>query len=301
MTLLVFSRDAFRAQFARVPFLIGHNLAGHELFSLPRLVELAQRLPGSQVEYNAGEVPIGLDPTRTPRNGLSPEETIRRIEECRSWLVLKSVEHDPAYRLLLEECLAEVRAASTRHTAGMCEPRAFVFVSSPGAVTPYHMDPEENFLLQIRGTKTMSVFDPADRSVVAETDIERFVSGAHRNLAYREDYQRKARLFDLRPGLAVHVPFAAPHWVQNGPAVSVSFSITFNTSASKRVTHAHRFNARLRRWGLRPAPVGRSDLRDGLKELVSRALSPGKLHALRRRARELCASFGEAGTFRRGN
>jgi hypothetical protein len=272
MNLLALPQDAFRAHFTKAPFLLRHRLAGHELFSLPRLVGLAGVLPASQVEYNAGEVPVGLDPARTPRNGLSAEETIRRIEECRSWLVLKSVERDPAYRRLLDECLAEVRAASARLTAGMCEPHAFIFVSSPGAVTPYHMDPEENFLLQIRGTKTLSVFDPADRSVVSDEEIERFLGGAHRNLEYRDEYQRRAQRFDLAPGLALHVPFAAPHWVRNGPAVSISFSITFNTRASMRAAHAHRMNRRLRRWGIQPAPVGRSALRDGLKQLVSRAL-----------------------------
>ena len=33
---------------------------------------------------------------------------------------------------------------------------AFIFISSPNTVTPYHMDPEYNFLLQIRGTKDHS-------------------------------------------------------------------------------------------------------------------------------------------------
>jgi hypothetical protein len=271
MSLLAIHHATFTAQFARTAFLLPHHLCGHELFSLGRLVELSKRLPAAQVEYNAGEVPVGLDPARTPRNGLSPEETIRRIAQCRSWLVLKNVERDPEYRRLLEACLAEVRAAATRLTEGMRDPHAFIFVSSPGAVTPYHMDPEENFLLQIRGTKTMSVFDRADRSVVSEPQIERFFTGAHRNLAWRDDFQRRAQTFDLRPGAALHVPFASPHWVQNGPEVSISFSITFNTRASMRTLHAHQMNARLRRWGVVPVPVGRSALRDSLKQLISRA------------------------------
>ena len=293
MNLLDIDLKTFGARFGAAPFLVGHRLASHPLFSLPRLVELSTRLPASRVEYNAGEVPVGLDPARTPRNGLSPEETVRRIEECRSWLVLKSVEQDPAYRALLDECLTEVRAASPRLTAGMCDPHAFIFVSSPAAVTPYHMDPEENFLLQIRGTKTLSVFDPADRSIVSEPEIESFFSGAHRNLAYRDDYQRKAQLFDLKPGLALHVPFAAPHWVQNGPAVSISFSITFNSRASMRRLQAHRVNARLRRFGVVPVPVGRSALCDATKQLFSRALFVGE------KLRRLRASFGEWGRFGR--
>lgn len=301
MSLFEIPRECFRARFAVAPFLLPHRLGRHELFSLARLAELAARLPASQVEYNAGSVPIGLDPALAPGNGLSPEETIRRIEQCGSWLVLKRVERDPAYREVLEQCVAEVRVAAGVRAAGLCRPRAFVFVSSPGAVTPYHVDPEENFLLQIRGTKSMSVFDPSDRSIVSEAELERFFSGAHRNLAYRDDYQRRAHVFRLHPGIALHVPFAAPHWVQNGPEVSVSFSITFNTRASMRATHAYRVNHHLRRWGLEPAPVGRSPLRDAVKEILSRGGSAGEkfLHQPRRVQRAI-ANFAQTGIFRRG-
>ena len=267
MNLLAIEADPFRENLGRAPFLVHHRLADHPLFALPRLVELAGALPDRQVEYNAGRVPITLDPAKTPRNGLSAEETVRRIEECSSWLVLKNVEAHAQYGELLERCLAEVRLASPRLTRGMCDHEAFIFVSSPGALTPYHMDPEENFLLQIRGRKTMHVFD---RSVLSDRETENFFSGGHRNLVYRDEYAGRASAFALAPGNGVHVPLIAPHWVQNGPEVSISFSITFRTAASKRVAHAHRFNAALRRWGLRPAPAGESRLRDGVKQLLFR-------------------------------
>ena len=270
-TLLELEPETFRRSFGRQPFLIRHRLAGHELFALPRLVELARRLPAASVEYNAGDVPLTLDPTRTPQTGLSVEETLRRIEECRSWMVLKNVEQDPEYRDLLELCLAEVHAFSDPLVSGMSDKEGFVFVSSPGSVTPYHLDPEQNFLLQIRGRKRMNVFDPADRALLSEEEIERFLAGAHRNLVYRDDYQAKAQVFELVPGLGVHVPVTAPHWVQNGDAVSVSFSITFQTQASMRRSHVHQMNADLRRWGFSPAPAGRSVLRDSMKQLVFRA------------------------------
>jgi oxalate decarboxylase/phosphoglucose isomerase-like protein (cupin superfamily) len=271
MKLIAFETDVFRSHFGSAPFLVRHRLTQNQLFSLPALVALARRLPASSVEYNAGDVPLTLDPARTPRNGLSPQETIRRIEQCRSWLVLKNVEQDPAYRLLLERCLAEVGAVSEGLSPGMSNKEGFIFVSSPGSVTPYHMDPEENFLLQVRGHKTMHVFDPADRSVLSEHEIERFLSGAHRNLVFRDEYRSKGRAFELRPGWGVHVPVTAPHWVQNGAEVSISFSITFQTKATLRYAHAHRLNAGLRRWGLRPSPVGQSALRDRLKQLLFRA------------------------------
>jgi ribosomal protein L16 Arg81 hydroxylase len=270
MTLLDLQAAEFRAHFGRRPFLVRHRLTDHPLLSLPRLVELAQRLPSAQVEYNAGDLPIGQDPACTPRNGLSAQETVRRIEECRSWLVLKDVQQVAEYAELLERCLAEVRPQSAALVPGMSERQAYIFVSSPDAVTPYHLDPEENFLLQIRGRKTIHVGDPADRSLLSEQALERFFTGAHRNLAFHEEYRAKVRAFELTPGTGVHVPLAAPHWVLNGPEVSVSFSITFQTRASLRRKHAHRVNARLRSWGLQPLPVGQSALRDSLKQLAFR-------------------------------
>ncbi|MEZ5892338.1 MAG: hypothetical protein R3C58_04235 [Parvularculaceae bacterium] len=41
--------------------------------------------------------------------------------------------------------------------------RRLHFRLSPGAVTPFHMDPEHNILLQIAGEKTFTIY-PADRT-----------------------------------------------------------------------------------------------------------------------------------------
>lgn len=263
---------AFRDGFDRQPFTVAHGLAGHPLFALPRLVELARALPENQVEYNAADVPVSLDPQLAPRTGLSPEETVRRIEECNSWLVLKNVERDPEYGQLLERCLEEVRAHSEAVAPGMRLAEAFVFVSSPGSVTPFHIDPEHNFLLQIRGSKTLYVFDPADREIVSEQDLERFYAGSHRNLAFQGGWQRRATACELAPGNGVHVPVTAPHWVKNGDAVSVSFSITFRSRRSERRAQVYCMNAQLRRCGLQPAPFGASALRDSLKQWTLRAI-----------------------------
>lgn len=260
------------SDFGQAPFALGHRLAGHPLFELPRLVELARRLPEAKVEYNAGNVPLTLDPKRTPRNGLSAEETVERIETCNSWMVLKNVELDAPYGALLEDCLHEVAAAGGPPVREMTDRESFVFVSSPNVLTPYHMDPEENFLLQLRGTKTIHVLPGKDRRVLSLEELERFHAGAHRNLVFRERYRAFARSFTLGPGEGVHVPVTSPHWVQNGPDVSISYSITFQTRAGLRRAHAHRANAALRRLGLEPAPVGASMLSDGAKHLVFRAL-----------------------------
>lgn len=269
--LLTIDAREFRERFDRQPFLIGHRLTDHPLFALPRLLELCRMLPAENVEYNAGNIPICVAPELTPRNGLSAEETIRRISECKSWLVLKYIEHDPDYRALLHRCLAEVAVDSEAIRPGMCLAQGFIFISSPGSVTPYHMDPEHNFLLQIRGTKQVSLFDPRDRSILTEQELERFYDGAHRNMVFKEEYQAKAWNFEMQPGDGLHFPVTAPHYVRNGPEVSISFSITFRTPDLDRRAMVYNVNSFLRRRGLRPTPVGRHPWRDALKCLLYRA------------------------------
>lgn len=261
----------FASEFNRRPFQIGHQLDQHPLLSLESLVGLCQRLPASSVEYNAGNLPVSIDPGLTPRNGLDPEETIRRIAECKSWLVLKNVEQDPAYKALLDACLDEMQPFVDPVAPGMRQREAFVFVSSPGSVTPYHIDPENNFLLQVRGSKRVHMFDPMDRVVLSEERIEAFFAGAHRNLQMDENLMERGQWFELQPGDGLHFPVVAPHWVQNGPDVSVSFSITFQTDDSSRRQSLHRMNGWLRKRGIRPSDVGTSPWQDDLKFLWVKA------------------------------
>lgn len=265
-TLLDIDPVTFRGNFEHTPFLIGHHLVDHPLLTLPSLIELSRRLPEENIEYNAGNVTVNQDRNLTPRTGLSSEETIRRIEDCCSWMVLKYVEQDRAYHELLLHCLREVQQYSEAVTPGMCQPEAFIFVSSPGSVTPYHMDPEYNFLLQIRGTKTVHLFDPRDPELVSELDCERYFAGAaQRNMVFKDEFQAKAKTFALSPGAGLYFPVTAPHWVQNGDAASISFSITFRTPGLERRTLIHNVNAYLRGWGCDPTPFGESRFKDGLK------------------------------------
>jgi hypothetical protein len=101
-------------------------------------------------------------------------------------MVLKYVEQDDDYRALLHRCLAEVGVHSELLRPGMELMQGFVFISSAGSVTPYHMDPEHNFLLQVRGSKTVSLFDGRDRSIVIpDAQIGRDQRGIQRTLGHR--------------------------------------------------------------------------------------------------------------------
>jgi hypothetical protein len=260
--LLEIDGEAFRANFNRAPFLINHRLANHPLFSLDRLIELANRLPEEKVKYNGAEISVATGLYEGPRTGLSVRETIRQIEECRSWMVINNVELDPEYGQLLDRCLDEVQLLSEPIDPGMCRREGFIFISSPHSITPFHMDPEYNFLLQIRGKKRISIWDSRDRSVLSEIALEKYFSDAERQIVFKEEYQQKASIFALTPGTGLHFPVVAPHWVRNGAEVSISFSVTFRTPASERQRIVYCANSSLRKRGINPTPQGVSAFRD---------------------------------------
>jgi len=270
-SLLELDQERFLSGFNREPFVIGHRLADHPLFALPRLIALARRLPAEHVSYNSGDVPVTTGLYKGPQTGLSVEETIRQIEQCRSWMVLKFVESDPEYRRLLDGCLDEIRRLSEPVAQGMQKRQGFIFISSASSVTPYHMDPEYNFLLQVRGKKRVTIWDPADRAILSEKELEDYYSEREFQIAFKEEYRRKASTFELTPGAGLHFPVTAPHYVENGDDVSISFSITFQTPASERRRLLYGANARLREMGFTPAPVGKSALRDFTKHAAFRA------------------------------
>jgi hypothetical protein len=161
------------------------------------------------------------------------------------------------------------------------------------------MDPEHNFLLQIRGSKTVAIFDPADRELLPNETLERFHSGFRRKLTLDESHRNRAREFRLEPGVGLHFPVTAPHWVRNGDEVSISFSITFRSRSCDRRETLYRINSTLRKIGISPVAPGRSAWRDGLK-LGVHGMARGVKRSLRR-VRHPAGAFDSKRGSRYGN
>jgi hypothetical protein len=264
--------QAFAAVYPDEAAKLAHGLAGHPLLAIEALAELAERMPASSVEYNLGKLPLGVRPEDTPSNGLTLGETIRTIETNGSWAVMKNVERDPAYGALLDRALAELAPLVEARTGAMLNREAFIFLSSPGSVTPFHMDPEHNILLQIRGEKVMTVFPAGDEELTPAQQSEAFHAGGHRNLAWRDEFRRRGTAVRLLPGDAIHVPVKAPHFVENGPRVSVSLSVTWRSERSVAESELHGLNAMLRRRGLPTGRIGAQPERQSVRRLAYRLM-----------------------------
>jgi len=244
---------------------VRHRLTDHPLLTMPRLLQLAQWLPKEHVRINSGAVALETTPDQIPHVDLSVEESFRTLEHSDTRIMLKGIEHHPEYGDLLNACIAEIEALGHSAMRGIHSKVGYVFISAPNMVTPYHMDPEINFLLQIRGKKTFHVLPGEDRSILSEQDIERFYSGNFDSLPFREEMKAKAVSFEMGPGDGVHIPVNHPHWVTTDNDVTVSFALTVETKGTQRRGRVFAINRLLRRMGLRPAPFGQSAWRDGLK------------------------------------
>ncbi|PEQ13264.1 transcriptional regulator [Novosphingobium sp. PC22D] len=250
------SRSAFAEAYPEVPHKLAHGLLDHPLLELEALARFAETLPEASIEYNASDQPIGIEGKPAP-TGIPIGETIRTIGESGSWAVLKNIEQNSEYARLLADLLDELRPVIEARTGRMLKTQGFIFVTSPGGVTPYHFDPEHNILLQIRGSKTMTQFPAGDPAYAADEMHEVYHKGGARELPWREELLAGGRDFAIGPGEAVFVPVMAPHFVRSGPTPSISLSITWRSEWSFAESDARALNGMLRRLGIRPAAPGR--------------------------------------------
>jgi hypothetical protein len=246
------ARDAIAAAYPNHPAKIDHGLREHPLLTLDALATLSETLPAASVEYNRADIDVGTLPDDAPTNGLGIGDTIRTIAVNRSWAVLKNVEQVPAYRALIAGLLAELDETVAPRTGPMLTLQGYVFISSPGSMTPYHFDPEHNILLQLQGSKAMHVWPAGDTRFSPQVEHERYHTGGHRGLPWDEGFAPHAVVADLAPGQAVLVPVMAPHFVRNGPEPSISLSITWRSAWSYREAEAHAANRWLRARGAQP-------------------------------------------------
>lgn len=276
MTKTAFTADSiasFATAYPETPNKLNHDLCSHPLLQLPALVELASKLRPEHVEHNQGDLPIGIAPEDVPEPALDIAETIRSIEESGSWMALKFIENVPEYHELLVETLGSINPAVRGKTGAMENLEGFVFVSSPGAVTPFHFDPEHNILLQIRGSKVLTMFPAADESIVPPQDHESFAFGEHhRNLVWKDSMSAQGTPISLTEGEALYVPVKMPHWVKNGPDVSISLSVTWRSDWSVAESEARAMNALLRGAGLSPTSPKRWPASNIGKSFAYRAL-----------------------------
>jgi hypothetical protein len=255
---------------------IRHSFHEHPLMQLPALAQLAKDLaktnqcrfitPGSTQATTFHHAP--KDP-----QGRDIEEVFRRIEEPGSWVALYNVETHPVYRGFVEQVVESVRPIVEREQPGIFNVGGFIFISAPPSVTPFHIDRENNFWLQVKGRKTMNVWDHTDRHVVPAALVDEFILYASLDeVKLKDGFRERSHEFDVGPGDGVYFPSTSPHmtrsdqhWVRPGDGVSISIGVVFYTEVTRRHANVHAWNLFLRKFGITPREPGQSAWRDAIK------------------------------------
>lgn len=261
-TMLGVTVEQWRSHIGRSPFRVRHALVENSLLSAEALAHLTERLPAEAVEHNLGTLPALHYAAPQEKSRAAPAEILRTPGFLGSWLAIKNVERVGEYRRLLLDCLAGVPdlhcADDTPHNQ-----QGFIFASAHRSITPTHYDSEQNFLLQVRGTKAITIGGWPD-SATAQREMELKQRGGHRYLPF---LPTDPHTFHLEPGDGVYVPPNAPHFVEVFDEPSISFSATFRTKRTDAFDNCVVFNDALRRLGLDLRPPGSNHAVDRMKSL----------------------------------
>jgi Cupin superfamily protein len=261
---------------------IHHNFHEHPLMQLPELARLAKDLSATkQCRFITPDTQqaSAFAHNADAHDGRTIDEVFRRIEEPGSWVALYNVETHPVYREFLAEVTARVRPLVEAQQPGMFNVGGFIFISAPPSVTPFHMDRENNFWLQVKGRKTMNVWDHTDRHVVAADTADEFIMyGSLDKVRLKDGFRERSHEFDVGPGDGVYFPSTSPHmtrsepgWVRSGDGVSISIGVVFYTDVTRRSANVHAWNHLLRRVGFSPREPGQWVWLDHLKYPCGRA------------------------------
>jgi hypothetical protein len=270
---------------------VRHRISDHPLLQLPPLIELSSRLAKhGRIRTHSNDAYAGTAFNHAPMlypNQRSPEETLANIESAKAWMSLLNVQTDEIYRGLVDEVLDDLKLGIDRFDPGMTYRGGWIFVTSPNTVTPFHMDKEHNFIMQIKGNKRLLVWEKDDLEVLSEEARDLFHASHSRDLVtWREEARARAHVFELKPGMGAYMPSTAPHLVENGDNTSVTVSFTYYTDATRRDSRLHSMHQRLRGWGLSPSPVGARPFLDSLLDSLAVGTSHLQHLADRTRGRE---------------
>jgi hypothetical protein len=237
--------------------------------------QVAATHPTPLIEHHRADLPLVLPTGEADALPLLPGEIIAGISGNGCWMVLWAIERGGAYRSLIDEWIAPVRALVPASEGRLRPNDGVALIASPGAIVPAHVDNNHNVLFQIEGTKQVCVGEFVDERD-QHRQVERRYGPEALNL---ERLPENVTSYDLGPGDALYVPPYTCHWVVGGPEPSVAVSCSFTTDATRRAQDVHACNARLRKLGLEPSAPGRP-LRDLAKVTALRAwLSARKLTA----------------------
>ena len=243
--------------------------------SLDSLSGMIRRLPQNQVFFSSANVNLNADFDRAwieHRSRFSLQEALTDLANSDAYIMVRAPETDPEYQPLFQDILKCVEQGVVDVDPDVRGAMLYLFISSPNSITPFHVDRYSTLLMQFSGSKTLYLWPHDDRTTVPEESMEKlFAERSKRGPQLAPERESFGTAHTIHPGETLHIPFTAPHWVKNGPEVSISMSIIYRTAKSDRMMNAYELNHALRkRLGWNPHQVGTSETLDQCKDVLLR-------------------------------
>ena len=242
-----------------------HDFSAHPSMTLPALRALAHRLePTGQCRHisPAATQASAFDHQPAATDGRDLDEVFDQINQPGAWLALYNVETDPEYAAFLEQVRTAFEPLIAQQQTGLKNLGGFIFISCAPSVTPFHIDRENNFWLQIQGSKTISVWPANDPDVIDHETAEKFILNRDlANVRLHDSIRPLQHDFDMTAGKGLYFPCLTPHMtrcepVAHGqkPVPSISVGVVFYSDQTRHQARVLAFNRLLRRGGLNPRP-----------------------------------------------
>lgn len=272
------SADTLAHSFDREPTPFNHTLSELDIFRLPALHRLAEKMNSNQKDYFIayGAPTAGTGFFNVPMVAGNAADAIEHLDTRPCRILLKRAEnHDPDFRDLIHTLFHQVRElAGGLPGEKIVRLESGLLITSSATITPFHYDEEIGFFSQIEGDKIYHVYSP---HVVAEQEMERFClqgGGVLAPLSLEGRNPAFEHVYHLKAGTGFHQPRCAPHWVETRSSRSVSYTFVFETERTRSQGRTRAFNHYLRRMRITPSAVGTHVTLDGIKSGVMQHVIP---------------------------
>ena len=190
------AKQAFGTEILRAD----HPFDESNLFSDDGLAHLLDRYPRQSLDiWTFGENREGENPAlrgRAPR--MSGKDIVDAVKNGRVWLNLRRANLElPELKPIADDIFGSLETATGRRTL---KQDMGLLISSPRVHVHYHLDIPMVALFQLRGRKRLWLY-PTDPEFAPPEYIEQIVHMTREeDLPYRNAFDDRARVFDLKPG-----------------------------------------------------------------------------------------------------
>jgi|GEM_PF-5835142 len=234
----------------RAPYAFTESMIDIETdaLSLDWAQDLLQEIPDDDLVYRTASGGISERMERLPVSCELKSSLVNTLRcATRSLMIHRADHYDRRLKGIIDRYVENIASGLNVPSSALKDRSASVFLSSPNAISPFHTDREQNFLVHLQGNKTVHVL-PRWRSPAGEL-FEAFLrrrKGIHEE--FRQAFTDRASTFELDPGSTLYLPRLFAHWVENGDTVSQSLSINFFCSSGYLIERFYKLNDKVRSW-----------------------------------------------------